>query len=84
MKPLRNDKNIQAHYSRAELQSHFKNIEMNDFFYYHQENFIERRKKMEGKKIEEQLNNRILKRELFNDVIGVSMKYLSLKSTTVG
>lgn len=48
------------------------------------ETFIERRRPLERREIETELNTQILKREMLNDVVGISLKYTSLRAATTG
>lgn len=72
------------HYTYQQITSNIKNLEIEDFGDFMDETLIERRKPIEAQKLDTEINSKILKREIVNDFIGISLKYTSLRAATTG
>lgn len=72
------------HYTQQQITSNIKNLDVEDLGDYMDETLIERRKPLEARKLETEINSQILRREVINDAIGITLKYTSLRAATTG
>ena len=62
----------------------FYDMDMDDINDFPEEYIIDQRRPLEIAEKQKFLNKSILHREFFNDAMGISLKYISLKSATAG